>query len=221
MSESSKIQDVKVVLLGETAVGKTSIITQYMEKIFKVDLQTSTVGTLSSKSFTYGGNKILKLEIWDTAGQERYRSLTKMFYKEASVAILVYDITRLATFKEIKDYWSKEIKDNAPKDIIKILCANKSDLLDDETVDEAEARKYAEELGADFVKTSAKNSEGINELFLNIAKKFTGDENTKAKEGNEEDGTNNDAEEEVQEKFGSMKLVKNKEAPQVQKKGCC
>ena len=146
MSEGSKLKDLKVVLVGETAVGKTSIISQFIEKIFQVDLQSSTVGTLSTKTFIYNGNKLLKLEIWDTAGQERYRSLTKMFYKEASVAIMVYDITRKQTYEEIKNYWADEISNNAPENIIKVLCANKSDLIDDETVDETEAREYAKSI---------------------------------------------------------------------------
>jgi small GTP-binding protein len=222
MSDGKKIEELKVVLIGETAVGKTSIISQFMEKIFQVDLQTSTVGTLSSKSFTYGKNKILKFEIWDTAGQERYRSLAKMFYKEANVAILVYDITRKATFTEIQNYWSKEINDNAPANIMKILCANKSDLVDDETVDEKVARDYAKEIGATFHTTSAKNNDGINDLFLNIAKKYTGDENTKIKEGNDEEEDANDAvDEEPKDKFGSMKITKKQSVEDVKKKGCC
>ena len=218
----SKLKDVKVVLVGETAVGKTSIISQFIEKIFQVDLQSSTVGTLSTKSYTYGNNKILKLEIWDTAGQERYRSLTKMFYKEASAAIMVYDITRKQTFDEIKNYWAEEINNNAPNNIIKILCANKSDLIDNETVDENESRAFAQEIGATFHQTSAKNSYGINEMFLDVAKKYTGDENIKIVEDGDADAGNNEpVDDEPKDKFGSVKLVKKQDMKKNPKKGCC
>ena len=107
----------KVVLLGETGVGKTSIISQFVDQNFQEDIQPSTGGTFSSKTFIYENNKLLKFEIWDTAGQERYRSLTTMFYKEANAAILVYDITRVNTFDEIKTYWAKQIKESAPENI--------------------------------------------------------------------------------------------------------
>ena len=111
----------KIVILGETGVGKTSIISQYIDSIFQEDLQATTGGSFSSKTYTYDNGKLLKLEIWDTAGQERYRSLTKMFYKDAGAAVLVYDITSNFSFEELKNYWVREIKDNAPKDISKWL----------------------------------------------------------------------------------------------------
>ena len=146
MNEGSNLKELKVVLVGESEVGKTSIISKFMKKIFQVDLQSSTVGTLSTKTFIYNGNKTLKLEMLVTAGQERYRSLTKMFYKEAHAVIMVYDITRKQTYEEIKNYWANEISNNAPENTIKVLCANKSDLIDDKTVDETEAREYAKSI---------------------------------------------------------------------------
>ena len=221
MSEGSKFKDLSVTLVGENGVGKTSIINQLIDKIFLQDPESTTAGKLSTKTFIYNGNKLLKLEIWDTAGQERYRSLTKMFYKEASVAIMVYDITRKQTYEEIKNYWADEISNNAPENIIKVLCANKSDLIDDETVDETEAREYAKSIGALFHQTSAKNSYGINELFLDIAKKATNDENVKIKEDGENDeGENEAVDEEPQDKFGSVKISKKQDMKKP-KKGCC
>ena len=222
MSEESKIKEIKVVLIGEMGVGKTSIISQYIDKIFQVDLETSTVGTLSTKSFEYGDNKVLKLEIWDTAGQERYRALTKMFYKEADVAVLVYDITIQKSFEEIKNYWSKEIENNAPARIKKILCGNKCDL-ENEEVKEDDAREFAKEIDAKFYLTSARNNSGINDLFANIAKEFTGDENVKMKEGNEDDNGNGDTvDDEPKDKFGSMKIIKKQSVDTLAaKQGCC
>ena len=131
---NSPIESLKIVLLGEAGVGKTSIISQFVEQTFQEDIQSSAGGTFSSKTCVYGNNQILKLEIWDTAGQERYRSLTTMFYKEANAAVLVYDITRKQSYEQIQEYWSNQIKESAPSDIILMLCANKSDLINQEKV---------------------------------------------------------------------------------------
>ena len=177
----------KVVLLGESGVGKTSIISQFVDQTYQEDLQTSTGGTFSSKTFIYGNNQLLKFEIWDTAGQERYRALTTMFYKEANAAILVYDITRVDSFEQLQEYWVKQIQESAPENIITVICGNKSDLINQEKVDEEKAREYAKEIGALFCLTSAKNAYGINDLFIQIAKKYTGEENINIKNDNDED----------------------------------
>jgi small GTP-binding protein len=177
----SEIESFKVVLVGESGVGKTSIITQFIDQTFQEDQQSTTGGTFSTKSVKCGNNKTLKFEIWDTAGQERYRSLTKMFYKDANAAILVYDITRKDSFEQLKLYWAEQIKE-CPENIILVIAANKSDLFQKEEVDEEEARKLASDLGAIFVGTSAKQVESINQLFIEIAKKYTGSEQIEIKD---------------------------------------
>ena len=213
----------KVVLLGEAGVGKTSIISQFVDQNFQEDIQSSTGGTFSSKTFIYGNNKLLKFEIWDTAGQERYRSLTTMFYKEANAAVLVYDITRVDSFDEIKVYWSKQVKESAPDNIILVLCANKSDLIKEEKVDEEMARKYAEEIGATFCSTSAKNAFGISDLFLQIAKKYTKCNDIRIKNDDEEIVTQDDDVQEVSKnKRGSVKITHNSvNKKEEKKKKCC
>lgn len=161
----------KVVLIGESTVGKTSIITRFMEQTFEHNLP-STIGANYSSTILNIDGKKAKFTIWDTAGQEKYRALTKLFYKDASAAILVYDITKSKTFKEIQTYWSKQIIENSPKNIITVIAANKSDLYEDEQVDEGEARKFAKEIGAMYKRTSALNSEGIENLFIGIGQEF-------------------------------------------------
>ena len=175
------VESFKVVLVGESGVGKTSIITQFIDQTFQEDIQSTTGGTFSTKSVVCDGGKILKFEIWDTAGQEKYRSLTTMFYKDANAAVMVYDVTRKDSFEEIKNYWSNQIKDSSPENIILAIAANKSDLIELEAVDEGEARNFAKELNAIFVTTSAKSSEGINSLFEEIAKKYSGATNVTIK----------------------------------------
>ena len=181
------IESFKVVLVGESGVGKTSIITQFIDQTFQEDQQSTTGGTFSTKSVICDGGKILKFEIWDTAGQERYRSLTTMFYKDANAAVMVYDVTRAESFEELKNYWAGQIKESSPENIILVIAANKSDLIEHEKVDEGEARNFAKELNAIFISTSAKSSEGINSLFEEIAKKYTGSTNIKIKEDGDEE----------------------------------
>ena len=210
------IESFKVVLVGESGVGKTSIITQFIDQTFQEDIQSTTGGTFSTKSVVCAGGKVLKFEIWDTAGQEKYRSLTTMFYKDANAAVMVYDVTRADSFEEIKNYWSNQIKDNSPENIILAIAANKSDLIEQETVDEGEARNFAKELNAIFVTTSAKSSEGINSLFEEIAKKYSGATNITIKE--EEDAEEPQAQE--QKNNGAIK-IENLGNKKPKKKGCC
>lgn len=164
----------KIVLIGETSVGKTSIISQFVEKTFQYEQQSTTGGTFSSKTVKCSNDKILNLEIWDTAGQERYRSITKMFYKDANAVILVYDITKKESFEQLNIYWAKQVQELCPSNVIFAVAANKADLLEDEQVTEEEGREFAKSLNAIFALTSAKNKAGIEKIFLEIAKKYTG-----------------------------------------------
>ena len=210
------IESFKVVLVGESGVGKTSIITQFIDQTFQEDQQSTTGGTFSTKSVICDGGKILKFEIWDTAGQERYRSLTTMFYKDANAAVMVYDVTRAESFEELKNYWAGQIKESSPENIILVIAANKSDLIEHEKVDEGEARNFAKELNAIFISTSAKSSEGINSLFEEIAKKYSGATNITIKE--EEDAEEPQAQE--QKNNGAIK-IENPGNKKPKKKGCC
>ena len=119
--EDDAAQTCKVVLLGESGVGKTCIIARFINNTFEENLISTTGASYAGKTMTFDeyGGKSIKFEIWDTAGQEKYRSLTKIFYKDAGAAILVYDITRKDSYEEIKKYWINQIKDFAPKNISK------------------------------------------------------------------------------------------------------
>ena len=164
--------EVKVVLLGESGVGKTCIISRFVNNVFENNTMTTISATYAAKVIPYTDvGESIKFEIWDTAGQEKYRSLTRVFYKDARIAILVYDITRRETFDEIKKYWIQQMKENAPENIIIGLAANKSDLYDNEKVSEEEGKNLANELGAIFRMTSSYENLGIGELFKSIGYK--------------------------------------------------
>ena len=115
MSEEEGALTCKVVLIGESGVGKTSIISRYVSNTFKSQLMATPGANFVTKNVLLEDeNQSIKYEIWDTAGQEKYRSLAKVFYKNAKVIVLVYDITRKTSFEELKNYWVSEIKTHAP-----------------------------------------------------------------------------------------------------------
>ena len=168
--DDENAKSVKAVLLGESGVGKTCIIARFINNTFENNIMSTTGASYAGKTMAFEefGGKCIKFEIWDTAGQEKYRALTKIFYKDAGVAILVYDITRKESFDELKDYWYNQIKEYAPKNIVIGIAANKCDLYDNEQVSEDEARNFANEIGAVFKLTSASTNQGIEELFKGV-----------------------------------------------------
>jgi len=223
----------KIVLLGETSVGKTSIISRYVHNTFDPNSLTTTGASYAYKIiYLEQYNKSIKFEIWDTAGQERYRALTKIFYKNASIAILCYDITKLDTFYEIKNYWFNQVKDNSPNDIIIAIAANKSDLYEIEQVNEEEARNYAKNVGAIFFTTSAMNSSGIEELFKAVGSKFIDpnfcyeddcddDKKVNNQNNNNENNDNNSQNENDNNYNNNFKLSNDKNINLKKKKKCC
>jgi small GTP-binding protein len=113
MSEKEALQ-CKVVLIGESGVGKTSIINRYVQNKYSNEMTSTPGASFTTKTvFLKEYDQSIKFEIWDTAGQEKFRALAKVFYKNAAVCILVYDITRKQSFDELKKYWINEIKANA------------------------------------------------------------------------------------------------------------
>ena len=121
-SEEKKAIPCKVVLVGESGVGKTSIISRYLTDTFSTTLSSTPGANFTTKTvFLKNENQTIKFEIWDTAGQEKFRSLAKVFYKNASICILVYEITRRESFEELKKFWIEELKANVSKNISKYL----------------------------------------------------------------------------------------------------
>ena len=163
----------KVVLLGESGVGKTCIISRYVNNTYDEKSETTNGASYASKVIELEQYKqSLRFDIWDTAGQEKYRSLTKFFYKDAAIAVLVYDITRRDSFEEVKNYWYEQLKTCGEKNIVIGLAGNKCDMFDKEAVTEEEAKNFANEIGAQFQLTSAFKNMGIDDLFRMVGCKF-------------------------------------------------
>ncbi|XP_065188389.1 ras-related protein Rab-5B-like [Sycon ciliatum] len=158
----------KLVLLGESAVGKSSLALRFVKGQFQ-DFQESTIGAaFLTKSMTLDGGQLVKFEIWDTAGQERYHSLTPMYYRGAPAAVVMYDITEQESFSKAKS-WVLELKQQASPDIRIALAGNKLDLNATRSVSTEEGKAYADEQDLLFFETSAKSNANVNEMFAAIA----------------------------------------------------
>ena len=156
----------KIVVVGDCAVGKSNILSRYINNQFSKESK-STIGVeLSSKCFKID-NKVIKINIWDTAGQERFTSITSAYYKGAKGALIVYDITRQDTFDNI-DKWLRELRLKINVDIKVFVLGNKSDLSLLRQVDYKEAKRKAEKLKVKLYETSALDSKNINEAFKSL-----------------------------------------------------
>ena len=163
--------DIKVLIIGETNVGKTSLIRQFIENKFS-DEKISTIGYDTIKKEITIKNKKMQLLIWDTCGQEQYRTINNMFLKNSKIVIFVYDITNKKSFIELQNYWYPLINHKLGNEIILGIAGNKSDLYENENVNEEEVRKFSNNINATFNLTTAKNNEAINYLIKDLLTKY-------------------------------------------------
>ena len=162
----------KILLLGDSTVGKTCFLLRYCDKRFQ-EAHLSTIGLdYRLKSMTLKNGKNIKLQIWDTAGQDRFRAITKNYYKGANGIILIYDVTNLQSYENVKN-WISQIKEEANPNVLIYLAGNKIDVNEeDKVVKTEEGKKIANELNLPFYETSAKNGVNVNEIFEDILEKI-------------------------------------------------
>ena len=163
---TGRIYQCKTVLLGESSVGKSSLVLHYVHNVF-YDFQEPTIGAAFLCKTQKVNRETVKFEIWDTAGQERYHSLTPMYYRNARAAIVVYDITNGSSFVRAQ-MWVRDLQHQARHDVIIALVGNKADLEDDRVIDYDEAEMYAREKNVLFLETSAKTGMNVDEIFSEI-----------------------------------------------------
>jgi small GTP-binding protein len=158
----------KVLLLGDSTVGKTCFLLRYCDNNFE-EAHLSTIGLdYRLKTMTLNNGKKIKLQIWDTAGQDKYRAITKNYYKGAHGIILIYDVTNYETYENVKN-WITQIKDEASQNVVIYLAGNKIDVKEENRAVKTEnGQKIAEEFNLKFYETSAKNGTNINIIFDNL-----------------------------------------------------
>jgi Ras-related protein Rab-8A len=157
---------VKLLILGDGQVGKTSMLLRFTEDYFPTS-HIQTLGIDFKLKIESINNKVYKFQIWDTAGQERFRKLTTAYYKNAKGIILVYDVTRRNSF-EMVTFWMSEIQKHALAGVVKVLVGNQIDK-EDRQISTEEGSKMAAQMGVEFFETSAKTGEGIENLFRHMA----------------------------------------------------
>ena len=215
MSNSEYDEDIvrcKTIIVGNSGVGKTSIISRYLRK-FNPNERSTIGASFTNRLEIINDNKIL-FEMWDTAGQEKFRSINSIFYQDANICILVYDITNQKSFEELKDYWYNSVLENSSNDIIFQIVGNKIDLFDQEVVDRKDVEDFCKQLGTEvnFVSAKDENSVYIDELFKKLAEKFLNSDIFKKKE-----------EELKSNKKNQLKLDSNeyKKKQEQKRKKCC
>ena len=160
----------KILILGDSTVGKTCFLTRYADNTFQEN-QMATLGVdYKLKNVKMEDGNTVKLQIWDTAGQDRFHSLTRNYFKGAHSIILLYDITTQSSFDNVSK-WIKQIKEDASEKVVIILVGNKIDLEHKRAIPTEEGEKIAEDFGLIFFECSAKTGKNINEAFNELIKK--------------------------------------------------
>lgn len=162
----------KVVILGSQGVGKTSMIMRYIGKTYNGQVNPTVGASFFNCKLNIQDTEII-LRIWDTAGQERFRSMAPMYYRNANAAILVFDLTQYNTFAAMKR-WVTELRRNVEEALVLVVIGNKSDLVENRQVSAEEGRLYATKIGASYHETSVLQGEGIENVFLTVARGLLG-----------------------------------------------
>ena len=170
--EKTKLIEAKIVLLGDVSVGKTSIASRYCKNSFNEHHINTIGGAYQQQKVVLSNGTMIKLHIWDTSGQERFRAMTNLYYRDAQVAILTYDITNESSFTSI-DFWIQELKYKVENEnMILCLVGNKCDVSQEERkITNFKGKNFAQENNMIFYETSAKSGEGVKDLFVTIANK--------------------------------------------------
>ena len=164
--------EIKICLLGDVSVGKTSIASRFCKNTFNENYINTIGGAYQQQNIVLNNGAKMKLHIWDTSGQDRFRSMTNLYYRDAQVAILTYDVTNEQSLESL-NYWLQELNDKVDQDnMLLCLAGNKNDVDPSEKkVPTSKGKQFAEEHNMVFYETSAKTGAGVKELFQTIATK--------------------------------------------------
>jgi len=211
MFQETSNEPIKIVLIGDSNVGKTALIHRFVEDSYIAD-QPNTIGVdFFAKKVQIDG-KTHSIQIWDTAGQERFKSMVKSYFRAASAALLVFDLTKKASFDHVNAWLATFQEDMDPKAPI-VLVGSKSDLLEERVIAEKTAQSFATKLGFEYFEVSALSSEGVQDLFKSTVKKIIGGGPTPDSPSHERKRST---------RIGSELHLKDKESPKEKEPdGCC
>ena len=195
----------KVLLLGNSDVGKSSMLLRFVDSVWN-DAFTPTIGVDFKVKTLEINNKRVKMQIWDTAGQERFRTVVSTYFRGAHGILLLYDVTNKDSFKNLEN-WLIEIEKNSNQKVLKILIGNKCDLTEDREITTEEGQTFANRNGMEFMETSAKMNTNVTEAFETLGKLMI-EFNSKGNQGTQKNNQNKNL------KASSGMDLKTK-------KGCC
>ena len=202
-------EDIKITLLGNAGVGKTCIISRFVDDTF-AENNESTIGANFFEKVIKKGNKDILLNIWDTAGQEKFHSLGKHFYKDSYIVILVYDITDQESLDSLSKIWYPDLQKYGEQYTVLAVVGNKCDLFEnDNLADEQKAKDFAKEIKASFILTSAKTGDGIDKLLDTLTDIYLGPDFSKK------------AQEMISRRGPSFYVNSKKNSNKKDKKKCC
>jgi len=202
----------KIIIVGESCVGKSNIISRYLTGEFDPNI-ASTLGAELSNKYLKIKDISTKLQIWDTAGQERYHAIVSSYFKGAHGCFIVYDITKDQTFEKVEE-WYQRVKENSNKDVSFILVGNKCDLENDRTITKEKGEEKAKNLNCPFFETSALSEVNIKEIFNAML------ENIYEKNGNELIEENDEERRLSALSEKAIEITPNTKEKE-EKKGCC
>ena len=203
--EIEEKENIKVILIGDTGVGKTNLINVASGRKFDENEKSTLTASYVKKEINIDGENYT-ISLWDTIGQEKLRTLSKLFFKNSKIVIYVYDITNKISFEGLTS-WDADVKEAIGDDVIKAVVGNKQDLYLEEEVNEEEANNYATSLNAKFRLTSAKKDpEGFSQFIEELLKDYIDTYDIKNKK---------------KEESIILKNKKNKKGDKTEKKGCC
>lgn len=168
---SAPPQVLKFVLIGESGVGKSSLLLRFVDGSFSPSFITTVGIDFKVRTIKLSNGTEVKLQIWDTAGQDRFRTITRAYYRSAQAVLIVFDVTQKESFDSLS-YWMDQVESNGVgPSVVRILVANKSDLVEKRIVGAAEIKVLSGQRGYAFVETSALTGRGVTEMFTETAER--------------------------------------------------
>lgn len=207
---------IKIVLIGDTGVGKTNLLSRFSRDQFNPDSK-STIGVeFATKTLELDG-KTIKAQIWDTAGQERYRAITSAYYRGAIGALLLYDVSASLTFNSLTR-WLKELRENADSNMVVMLVGNKCDLTETRAITTDEGVEFAKSQNLMFIETSARDSTNVQEAFSKLISEIV---SKLASSDIDPENFDPNGAPALGKNTKTVSISNNDEADQQKKKGCC